>query len=50
MNCPGHVSQDASAAVLRSSYDRLEVSVNFGLLPLEQVTQYPVHAGGDVRG
>jgi hypothetical protein len=39
VNCSGHVGQDASAAVFCCSYDRLQVGVNFGLVPLEQVTQ-----------
>ena len=48
VNCSGHIGQDASAAVLCCSYDRLQVAVNFGLVPLEQVTQDSVHVGGDV--
>jgi len=46
---PGHFVQDASTAVLRRSCDRLQVGTCFGPLPFEEVTQDPLHVGGDVR-
>jgi len=50
VNCPGHVSHDAAAAVLGRRHDGAQVSVDLRLCPFEQLGQDLVDAGDDVRG